>query len=251
MILQEKIKNPANPDYGTAGGNTTNDKVFLISLADSMNKIYGFCDSYNCQSSSRWVKATDYSHAMGTKVYQNKENTGGERNTWWWLRTPGASDSEATEVDGLGAVLKNGYLVTGSSGAVAPAIYLNLQSDTWVKTDDGTSGKGGNNTSVDKPKETSKLDRVRLSTVKNNSPKCAVIKWKKVKNGTLYEVQYTTDKKFGKNIKKKKVKKTSYTIKKLKKGKSYYVRVRAGQKDKNGKIIYGAWSKVKKVKIRK
>lgn len=72
---------------------------------------------------------------------------------------------------------------------------------------------------------------------------------KKAKNIKGYQVQYATDKKF----KKKKAlttKKTSITIKKLSKKKTYYVRVRAYVL--NGKKkVYGKWSKVKKVKIKK
>lgn len=61
-----------------------------------------------------------------------------------------------------------------------------------------------------------------------------------------YEVQYSTDKKFKKDVTKvivKKSKKTSYKSKKVKRGKSYYVRVRAYKGN-----VYGAWSKAIKVK---
>lgn len=46
-------------------------------------------------------------------------------------------------------------------------------------------------------------------------------------------------------------KKTSYTIKKLKKGKTYYVKVRAYKLDKQNNKAYGPYSKVKKLKIKK
>ena len=39
------------------------------------------------------------------------------------------------------------------------------------------------------------------------------------------------------------------TVKKLKKGKTYFVRIRAFQKTANGKT-YGSWSGVKKIKIK-
>ena len=39
--------------------------------------------------------------------------------------------------------------------------------------------------------------------------------------------------------------------KKLKKGKTYYVRVRAYKKDSTGRKVYGKYSKVMKVKITK
>ena len=44
---------------------------------------------------------------------------------------------------------------------------------------------------------------------------------------------------------------TSKTISKLKKKKTYYVRVRAYRKDSLGKYIYGSYSSVKKLKIKK
>ena len=63
-----------------------------------------------------------------------------------------------------------------------------------------------------------------------------------------FELQYGTSKKF-KKAKKVILTKKSYT-KKLKKGKTYYVRVR-GYNLKNGKKLYSAWSNVRKVKIKK
>ena len=63
-----------------------------------------------------------------------------------------------------------------------------------------------------------------------------------------YEIQYATNKSL-KNAKIKRTKKTSTAISKLKSKKTYYVRVRAYTK--NGKSrTYGAWSKVKKVKVK-
>lgn len=74
--------------------------------------------------------------------------------------------------------------------------------------------------------------------------------WKSVSSISGYEVQYSTSKAM-KNAKTVKVKKSSKktTIKKLKKGKKYYVRVRS-YKTVNGKKIYSSWSKVKNVKVK-
>lgn len=77
--------------------------------------------------------------------------------------------------------------------------------------------------------------------------------WKTVSGVTGYEVQYSTSKKFTKKttktvtIKKAKTKKT--TIKKLTKGKKYYVKLRA-YRTVSGKKLYGAWSSVKNVKVK-
>lgn len=79
------------------------------------------------------------------------------------------------------------------------------------------------------------------------------VTWKRQKEAAGYVVQYSTDKKFTKkvrNVEIKKNKTTSITIKKLQKGKKYYVRVKAYTK--NGKKKeYGAVSKVKNARVRK
>ncbi len=91
----------------------------------------------------------------------------------------------------------------------------------------------------------------KLSKVKNVSGKKAEVKWKKTTDVTGYQIQYATDKNFRKGAKIVTVKgksKTSGTIKKLKKKKTYYVRVRT-YKTVSGVKYYSAWSKAQKVKI--
>ena len=77
------------------------------------------------------------------------------------------------------------------------------------------------------------------------------IQWKKDKKADGYQVQYSTDKKFKKNVKSVNVSKksTKATVKKLKKGKTYRVRVRSYKKI-NGKKYYSGWGKVKSVKVK-
>ena len=99
---------------------------------------------------------------------------------------------------------------------------------------------------TEKVKEPSK---VVLLSVKNIHGKKISIKWRKNKTAKGYQIQYATNKKYRK-AKKITTSKTKYTIKKLKKKKTYYVRVRAYTVN-NGKKVYGKWSKVKKVKIKK
>ena len=62
---------------------------------------------------------------------------------------------------------------------------------------------------------------------------------------------YATNSKFTKGKKVVNTTKRTKTIKKLKKVKTYYVRVRAYKKDSTGRKVYGKYSKVKKVKITK
>ncbi len=70
------------------------------------------------------------------------------------------------------------------------------------------------------------------------------VKWAKDKMASGYQVQVSTDKKFKKDMKSKKISKTSYTFTKLKIGKKYYVRLRSYKESDKG-LLYGTWSKVK------
>ncbi len=78
------------------------------------------------------------------------------------------------------------------------------------------------------------------------------IKWKKQSTQTTgYQIQYSANKNF-KSAKTKTIKKTrttSTSITKLKKKKTYYVRVRT-YKTVDGKKYYSAWSRAKKVKTK-
>ncbi len=96
-----------------------------------------------------------------------------------------------------------------------------------------------------------KVGKATISSLKNSKKKAAVLKLKKVSGAKGYEVVYSTNKKFKKSVKRKTTKKLSVTLKKLKKNKTYYVKARAYKFDSNGAKVYGKYSKVKKVKIRK
>lgn len=162
------------------------------------------------------------------------------------------------------------------SGADAPNYILRLPEDvtasiTEVKKpsdenqgENSSDGSGNGKLPVDDKKdelpdqqpepETEAPKKAALASVKAVSGKKLKIQWKKISGASGYEVQCCLKKNFKSGVKKaaaKKGNKTSLVIKKLKKGKTYYVRVRAYKTVKvNGKTqkLYGAWSKVKKSK---
>lgn len=95
------------------------------------------------------------------------------------------------------------------------------------------------------------------ASVKTLGGKKIKVKWKKDTRATGYQVQYSTDRKFKKDVKSVTVKKkgtSSKTIGRLKKGKTYYVRVRSYKSIQTGrktKPLYSIWSKsVKSKKIK-
>ncbi len=105
-------------------------------------------------------------------------------------------------------------------------------------------GNGANNTVA-----LVKINKIKGLVVKNQKKFKVKVIWKKLTNISGYQIQYAPNKKF-KKAKSKTVKSTSVTLKKLKKKKTYFVRVRA-YKLVDGKKVYGKWSAVKKVKIKK
>lgn len=95
------------------------------------------------------------------------------------------------------------------------------------------------------------VGRAVINSVKNTKTRRAKISVKKVSKAAGYQYKYSTSKNFKKAVTKvKTTTKTSIVTKKLKKNQKCYVKVRAYIKV-NGVRVYGKWSKVKYVKIRK
>ena len=92
--------------------------------------------------------------------------------------------------------------------------------------------------------------KVKKLTAKSKKKNAVTLSWKKATDANGYEIQYAANKKFTKQKKSKVITKTKVTLKKLKRKKSYYFRVRAYRWD-GTKKVFGKWSIVKKVKIKK
>lgn len=87
-----------------------------------------------------------------------------------------------------------------------------------------------------------KVARMTKPAVKAGRKKSLKVTWKKLANVKGYEIQYATNKKFkGAKVKTVSAKKSSVVLKNLKKGKKYYVRVRA-YKMLDDNEIRGAYS---------
>lgn len=86
-VATTTVVNDNNPEYNTAGGYNTEDKVFLLSVAEVTNPAYGFSDSY-ANHASRKVSSTDYAISNGV----------GKSTNWWWLRSPGQDAEDAVDI---------------------------------------------------------------------------------------------------------------------------------------------------------
>ena len=113
-IITTTINNPNNPQYGTNGGNSTSDKIFLLSISEA--------EKYFGASEKRKVEPTAYAVQRGaatTFVYGL---------CYWWLRSPGDSQNGASDVTSLGNFNYRGLSVDTCDGAVRPALWINLKS---------------------------------------------------------------------------------------------------------------------------
>ena len=175
------------------------------------------------------------------------------------------SSPDPDPIDISGAKISSIKAQTYTGKAIKPAITVKLDGKNLAKDTDykvsyknnkavGTAtvtvtGKGNYTGTI---KATFKINPkpVSLSSLTAGSKKLTV-KWKKSSGITGYELQYSLKKNFSskKTVNISKAKTTSKEIKSLKKGKTYYVRIRA-YKTVNGTKYYSAWSKVLKAKVK-
>lgn len=275
-ILETAVVNGNNPD-DVEGGNDTTDRIYLLSVNEVCNADYGFVSMPDTYTKTRTAQNTDYAKC------HNAENSPNGLGSWR-LRSP-ATECIAAFVDeggyancfGISAGWYNGASSDPGS-AVRPALHLDLSSSLWSKSGKVSSDEkkesipGESPTPSGSPKpnsspnqvpsvtispgstnrsaDTGKPRTVSIKSAKNRKKGTAVLTWKKVNGASSYQIQYSTNKKFTKNRNTKTTTETSCTLKKLKKKKTYYFRIRACKKS-GSKNVYGAWSKVTKVKIRK
>ena len=106
-----------NPRYDTNQGNSTTDRVFLLSITEA-NKYFSSDEARRCVP-------TAFAIAQGVTVYPIYA---GERNDsgWWWLRSSGRLTYSAANVHLIGRVLENGDFVTCDGFGVRPAMWIDL-----------------------------------------------------------------------------------------------------------------------------
>ena len=114
------IYNNDNVNYGTKGGNNTQDKIFLLSL----DEVYKYLPNQN----QRAIKVTKYAIKQGAWVCDsdNCRKDVFYGNGSWWLRSPGYDPRDAAYVISYGIIYDNGISVDYNGYAVRPALYINL-----------------------------------------------------------------------------------------------------------------------------
>ena len=111
-------QNPNNPEYGTKGGNATQDRIFALSIDEAKK--------YFRDDDDRLAAPTGYAKKQGSSVSKVCSLSTGEKTGRWWLRSPGGFSNFAVEVEYIGSIEQLGSCVHFDDGCVRPAFWLNL-----------------------------------------------------------------------------------------------------------------------------
>ena len=163
--------------------------------------------------------------------------------------TPAASNKPDTS-NTPAASNKPGTSNTPAASNAPAATKKPSSSNTPSATKKPSASSGTQDASSETSTKASAPKAVKGLRIVNQKPLKLIITWLPETTVKGYEVQYAMDKKFTRSLKKKTVKTTYCTIKKVKRSKTYFVRVRA-YKLQGTKKIYSKWTKVKKIKVKK
>ena len=163
--------------------------------------------------------------------------------------TPAASNKPDTS-NTPAASNKPGTSNTPAASNAPAATEKPSSSNTPSATKKPSASSGTQDASSETSTKASAPKAVKGLRIVNQKPLKLIITWLPETTVKGYEVQYAMDKKFTRSLKKKTVKTTYCTVKKVKRSKTYFVRVRA-YKLQGTKKIYSKWTKVKKIKVKK
>jgi hypothetical protein len=129
-IIETANENADNQWYGAHGGEATADKIFLLSLEETVRY---FGDSGQLadrpQKKPVWIddryNGARLSYTVGAVPgYETRYPAG---TAWyWWLRSPGGAPDGASAVGSDGRVWMSGYFVSRYDFGVRPALWLDM-----------------------------------------------------------------------------------------------------------------------------
>lgn len=134
VISDTNVKNNNNLTTGTAGGNPTTDKVFLLSEQEVYGAAamsYGFAVSPERDDKARACGASTYARAMGVSYEEFYQESP------WWLRSPGYNEWSAALIN-YGTVFRDGMGADWSSNGVRAAVNIDRLSLNEVCTNADT-----------------------------------------------------------------------------------------------------------------
>lgn len=116
IIQTSTVNDVNNPSTGQEGGGATEDKVYLLSIADAIKEEYGFDAELKAESETRAATATAYASA-----YYNLKG--------WYLLTRGLTQKDTVYVKNQGTIDNWGYNSYITEG-IRPVICIDLGSSS-------------------------------------------------------------------------------------------------------------------------
>ena len=98
----------------------TNDKLFLLSYAETTNSAYGFASS-SASDTAKIMLTSDYSRAMGVRIGTSSSSYG---SCAWWTRTPTNGVNMVRPVDSAGGLTM--FSRVSNKNGVVPALRITL-----------------------------------------------------------------------------------------------------------------------------
>ena len=117
MIQSTNVSADKDPYWDTDPGKATTDKVFLLSI-NEVNKYFASDKERKCVPTAYAIE-----NGVGADIYEDKDSAA---TCWWWLRSRGGSQFNAAAVGSYGDVDEYGGPVDSGTGAVRPAIWIDL-----------------------------------------------------------------------------------------------------------------------------
>ncbi|MBP3201623.1 MAG: hypothetical protein J6M39_08265 [Lachnospiraceae bacterium] len=116
-IVESNIKNFDNFEYKTKGGESTEDKVFCLSI-DEIEKYFG---DINDSNSKLITKGTKYARTIDN---DGKNLLVKEENSPYWLRTPGLNGHRVMSIFEDGTISNQGEYANFVRNGVRPAMWV-------------------------------------------------------------------------------------------------------------------------------
>jgi len=114
QILLTTVKNPDIASLGTKGGNDTEDRVFCLSSEEAEKYLVG----------KEYAPGIPTAYVRYLGVYEDDNGSG---HCWYWLRSPGSSQSNAAKIEYDGTVNHRGAMIHYSKYGVRPSIVVKVE----------------------------------------------------------------------------------------------------------------------------
>ena len=124
-ILETPVTTSSNPWFGTSGGISTVDRIFLLSIEET---VWYFGDSGMLGSRTApqdWQDANAW-HVDDEFNIHRQASSVGQTNVMWWLRSPGFNHYRVAAVSPIGLVSVRGDMSPTVEAGVRPAMRVHL-----------------------------------------------------------------------------------------------------------------------------